>query len=61
MKKYEYVRLNMNKFVGARLEEHREIINEYASKGYRFAGYIPTKISEYGKIKEIDLIFESDD
>ena len=58
MKKYEYVNLNINSFVGAGSEEHREIIDEYAAKGYRYVGYIPTKISDYGKIKAIDLIFE---
>ena len=58
MKKYEYVNVRINKFIGAKSEEHRQIIDEYASKGYRYVGYIPTDISDYGKIKEMDLIFE---
>lgn len=60
MKKYEYVNININSFVGAGSEEHRQIIDEYAAKGYRYVGYIPTNISDYGKIKKIDLIFEMD-
>ncbi len=60
MKKYEYVNVYIGKFCGAKSEEHRSIIDEYAKKGYRYAGYIPTNISDYGKIKAMDLIFEID-
>lgn len=60
MKQYEYVRLNINKLIGAKSEEHRQIIDEYANRGYRYVGYIPTNITDYGKIKEMDLIFERD-
>lgn len=60
MKKYEYVQVHINKFVGARSEEHRQIIDDYAARGYRYVGYIPTNITDYGKIKDMDLIFEKD-
>ena len=60
MKKYEYVNVIINKFIGAKSEEHRQIIDEYAAKGYRYVGFVPTNISDYGKIKEMDLIFEID-
>ena len=60
MKKYEYVNVRINKFIGATSEEHRQIIDEYATKGYRYVGFIPTNISDYGKIKEMDLVFEID-
>lgn len=60
MKKYEYVNVSINKFIGAKSEEHRQIIDEYAAKGYRYVGFVPTNISDYGKIKEMDLIFEID-
>lgn len=60
MKKYEYVSLNIKKIVGAKNEGYREIIDEYAKKGYRYVGYIPTVISDYGLFKSIDLIFEID-
>ena len=60
MKKYEYVNVRINKFIGAISEEHRQIIDEYAAQGYRYVGFIPTNISDYGKIKEMDLVFEID-
>lgn len=60
MKQYEYVTVHVGRFCGARCEEHREKINTYAMKGFRYVGFIPTKISDYGKFKEIDLIFEMD-
>ena len=60
MKKYEYVSIHIGKFIGAKLKEHRQIIDEYAKKGYRYLGYVPTNISDYGKIKDMDLVFELD-
>ena len=61
MKKYEYVNVEMiSKFAGAKSESHRSIIDEYAQKGYKYVGFIQTDIAEYGKIKNMDLIFEID-
>lgn len=60
MKKYEYVNINIDGFLGSGSEEHRQIIDEYAAKGYRYVGYIPTYITSHGKIVEMDLIFEID-
>lgn len=60
MKKYEYVPLHIGKFIGAKSEEHRQIIDSYAAKGYRYVGYLPTVLNDYGKIKDIDLVFERD-
>ncbi|NCE65814.1 DUF4177 domain-containing protein [Pseudoflavonifractor sp. 524-17] len=60
MKQYEYVSLSIVKFFGAGSEEHRAVIDEYAQKGWRYVGFIPTEISDSGKIKAIDLIFEQD-
>ncbi|MDO4977978.1 MAG: DUF4177 domain-containing protein [Eubacteriales bacterium] len=37
-----------------------EIIDKHARQGYRYVGYIPTVMSDYGKIKDMDLIFERD-
>ena len=56
MKEYTYVNIHIGMFVGAKSEEHRAMIDQYAAKGYRYVGYIPTKISDYGKIKDMDLI-----
>ncbi len=61
MKKYAYVNVHINKFLGAKSEDHRIIIDEYAKRGYRYVGYIPVDISDYGKFKEMDLIFEIDE
>lgn len=60
MKRYEYVSVHVGKFIGAKSEDHRQIIDEYAKNGYRYVGYIPTDMSDYGKLKEMDLVFELD-
>lgn len=57
---YEFVRVHIGKFVGAKSEEHQEIIRKYAQEGWRYTGWIPTNMSDYGKIKDIDLVFERD-
>jgi transcriptional regulator with XRE-family HTH domain len=56
--KYEYVDVKIDKLFGAKSSEHREIIDQYAKKGYRYIGFLPTDIAESGKIKKVDLIFE---
>lgn len=33
MKKYKYVNINIDGFLGSGSEEHRQIIDEYATKG----------------------------
>lgn len=60
MKKYEYVNVKIGKVFSSKSEEHRQIIDEYAVRGYRYVGYIPTKMDTYGKVDYIDLIFELD-
>lgn len=60
MKEYEFVSVHIGKFCGAKSEEHQEIIREYAGKDWRYVGYIPTNITDYGKIKDMDLVFERD-
>ncbi|BBF42199.1 hypothetical protein lbkm_0881 [Lachnospiraceae bacterium KM106-2] len=61
MKRYEYVNVHTGKMIGAKSEEHRKIIDEYAARGYCYVGYIPTNMSDYGKIKDMDLVFEIDE
>ncbi len=62
MKLYEYVEVEITSGLFSNgTFEHRIVIDEYAQKGYRYVGYIPTKYSSYGVIKEADLIFEIDD
>ena len=60
MKKYEYVNIHLRGFFGAEQEEHRKVIDEYAAKGYRYAGWVPVYIDADGKMKDIQLIFEAD-
>ena len=56
--RYEYVEVHINRFLGAGSKEHRRLIDEYAAKGYRYVGFIPFNMTDYGKIKDVDLIFE---
>lgn len=59
MKTYEFVNIKLqnNAVASAHLSEHRQIICEWAQKGYSYEGYIPTKQGASGKAVEIDLIF----
>ena len=60
MKKYEYVAVTSGTSVLRDvIDGHREIIDKYAAKGYRYAGYIPTKVYR-GTLYRLDLIFEID-
>ena len=61
MKEYEFVNVKNANFWTARSTEHREIIREYAKKGYRFVGFIPTTIEGYGRITSFDLVFEKEE
>ncbi|MBQ7337237.1 MAG: DUF4177 domain-containing protein [Clostridia bacterium] len=62
MKTYTYVNLKVSGYWTAlRSEEHRMVIDEYAKKGFRYVGYIPTHMDTYGKLRSIDLIFEKDE
>lgn len=62
MKKYEYVTLKLKNNVvkDATIIEHRKVIDEYAANGYRYAGYLPTRLGPSGKVIEMDLIFETE-
>jgi hypothetical protein len=62
MKKYEYVTVTYanKKTSTAETMQHRQIIDEYAAKGYRYAGFIPVLIGPSGKILSVDLVFEID-
>nr|WP_308506058.1 DUF4177 domain-containing protein [uncultured Agathobaculum sp.] len=58
--RYEYVSLHTGGgfwFDNASCE-HREIIARYAANGWRYIGFVPTRFSGEGGIKEIDLVFE---
>lgn len=51
MKEYEFVSIRIDTFTGSRLKRHREIIQEYAGKGWRYAGVIPTALMNNGKLR----------
>lgn len=55
----EFVRLEYknNKLTTAELKGHREIIEEYAEKGYTYIGFIPVSFGPSGKTLAIDLLF----
>lgn len=56
----EFVKIEYknNPVKNAELTSHREIINEYEEKGYRYLGFVPTLLGPSGKILAIDLVFE---
>lgn len=60
MKKYEYVTVNTDQLIGAACDKHRKIISDCAAAGWRYVGFIPTKISGHGTLLEMDLVFEKD-
>lgn len=63
MKKYEYVTISAKTgLLSTKSTAHREIIDEYAAKGYRYVGWFPSKMSNMlsGVPEEIELIFETD-
>lgn len=64
MKKYEYVRMKYKLLNGEFIHKdengkstYREIINDYAARGYRFVGTVPVESNGYF-ICEYDLVFE---
>ena len=61
MVKYEYITIDNEKFLVGKFTQHREMIDEYAKKGYRYVGFFPTLSNTYGRFLEIDLIFEKEE
>ena len=57
MYRYEYVtyRTGGGFWMDNSACEHREIIDEYAAKGWRYVGYLPTMFSGEGGTKEVDI------
>ena len=62
MKEYIHVnvRWRMHGLAVAYVDEHREIINQYAAMGYRFVTAIPTEMKINGCVRKMDLIFEKE-
>lgn len=62
MKEYIHVnvRWRMHGLAVAYVDEHREIINQYAAREYRFVTAIPTEMKINGCVRKMDLIFEKE-
>ena len=61
MYEYEFANVTLEKhgiIRKAKSTQHQEIINTYAKKGFRYAGFIPTQIDETGIMLGMDLILE---
>jgi len=61
MYKYEYVTIYSDSIIASKFTEHRNIINKYAQKGYRFVDAIPIKTRGHGMIVKMDLVFEREE
>ncbi|GFP76654.1 DUF4177 domain-containing protein [Clostridium fungisolvens] len=59
MYKYIYVEAKTEGLFGD--ANHKELIDEYSSKGWRFITAIPTKFDGHGLIKRFDLVFEKEE
>lgn len=62
MKTYEYESLLYKKeyMLFPTLEDHRQVIDDYARRDYRFVGVIPTEVDLHGCPRKVDLIFEKE-
>lgn len=62
MKKYEYVsiRYRARDLIAIGVSGHREIIDDYAARGYRYVDSIITEIDKNARIRSVDLVFEID-
>lgn len=59
MYKYIYVEAVSQGLI--RNANHKELISEYSSKGWRFVAAIPTEFNGYGAVKKFDLVFEKEE
>ena len=61
MYKYEYVSVKIKiGFWNDKIENYREIIDGYANRGWRFVAAVPTATGMYGRISDLDLVFEKE-
>ena len=60
VKKYESVQIHIGRMDGSKSGEIRQAINDYAAKGFRYAGFVPVRENDRGRITDMDLIFEKD-
>lgn len=60
MKQYEYAQIHIGRMDGSKSGEIRQAIDDYAAKGYRYAGFVPTRENDRGRTTDMELIFEKD-
>ena len=60
MYEYKYIRMDTGGsfWFGNVNAPHREIIDQQAAEGWRYAGYVPTEFTSHGGVSSIDLVFE---
>lgn len=58
MYEYQYIRLQATGTMSVEFKDRQEVIDRYAAEGWRYAGWIPAILGDYGAIGQIDLVFE---
>jgi hypothetical protein len=58
---YEYVNVKLDNFApgSSKSHEHRQNIDQYAARGFRYVGFVPCQFGPSGKMISMDLIFEA--
>ncbi|ASF30759.1 MULTISPECIES: DUF4177 domain-containing protein [Bacillus amyloliquefaciens group] len=60
MYQYKFVRVEVNRWKGQPKEDYKEIIENYAERGWRFTQIFAPAISGYGAANYFDIIFEKE-
>lgn len=62
MKEYKYVQIEykMKNVLFLSSDEPRDVIDQYAKKGYTYNGFIPVEMDAKGCLRKIDLVFEKE-
>ena len=58
MKEYTFVTHYFTGGLETRSEGHRELIQQKAAEGWRYAGFLPVEQRATGHIEAVELIFE---
>ena len=57
MYEYKYIPVEREGWIFAEFPNYREIIDQEAARGWRYAGWMPVDVTS-GAMTKIDLIFE---
>ena len=62
MKTYEYATIHYKTtgIVMAGTSEHRDVIDDYAARGYRYVDSIIVEADNNARPRKVDLVFEKD-